>query len=85
MSWKDKQIGGEHYMNMKFQPMEFILANSLGWAEGEILKYVCRWQHKGGVQDLLKAKHIIDALIEEHHTDNHTDDPFNCRGPDGGK
>jgi len=57
------QIGGSHYKDMKIQPTEFILANSLGFCEGNVLKYVCRHGTKNGKEDLLKAKHYIDLLI----------------------
>lgn len=56
------QIGGSHYKNFKIQPIEFIHANGLGFIEGNIIKYVCRHPHKGGPEDLKKAKHYIDLL-----------------------
>ena len=59
-----KQIGGDHYKNMKFQPIEFILANNLGFCEGNAIKYICRYKAKNGIEDLIKAKHYIDMLIE---------------------
>ena len=64
------QIGGSHYKEMKIQPLEFILANSLGFCEGNAIKYLCRWRTKGGLEDLKKAKHYIDLLLES---------PFNGR------
>jgi hypothetical protein len=48
----DKQIGGSHYKDMGIQPIEFILANDLGFCEGNAVKYLCRYKSKGGVEDL---------------------------------
>lgn len=61
---KDKQIGGSHYKNMKIQPVEFIVQNNIGYIEGNIIKYVCRYKNKNGIQDLEKAKHYLEILIE---------------------
>ncbi|WP_109798698.1 DUF3310 domain-containing protein [Novosphingobium meiothermophilum] len=60
----DVQISGDHYKNRKIQPVEFIHANNLPFIEGCVVKYVTRWREKGGVPDLLKAKHYIELLIE---------------------
>lgn len=59
-----EQIGGSHYKDMPIQPVEFIHANNIGFCEGAAIKYLCRWRAKGGVQDLEKAKHFIEMLIE---------------------
>ena len=59
-----KQVGGNHYKNYKIQPVEFIIKNNIGFVEGNIIKYVLRFKDKGGVQDLEKAKHYIELLID---------------------
>jgi len=59
-----KQIGGNHYLKYKIQPIEFIIKNNIGFVEGNILKYILRFKEKGGVQDLEKAKHYIELLID---------------------
>ena len=61
----DEQIGGEHYRNKAIQPIEYILANDLGFCEGNIIKYVSRFKDKNGLEDLKKAKHYLEFLIEE--------------------
>lgn len=61
----DVQCGGGHYKNKAIQPIEYIFANKLGFAEGNIVKYITRWRDKGGVQDLEKIKHYCDLLINE--------------------
>jgi hypothetical protein len=60
---KDIQIGGSHYKDLKIQPIDYILGNQLGYCEANVVKYVSRWQSKGGIDDLRKAKHYIDFLI----------------------
>ena len=66
----DKQVGGNHYQNMKIQPAEFINKNKLPFAEGNAIKYICRHINKGGEQDLEKAKHYIDMIIERDYGDD---------------
>ena len=69
MSAYKKQIGGSHYKNMVVQPSEFINKNKLLFAEGNAIEYICRHAHKGGKQDLEKAKHYIDMIIERDYKD----------------
>lgn len=59
----DKQVAGTHYKSMKIQPVEFILANDLGFCEGNIIKYTCRYRQKGGIEDLRKVIHYAELLI----------------------
>ena len=64
MSAKDYMIGGNHYTNLAIQPIEYILGNKLGYCEANVVKYITRWKNKNGVEDLRKARHYIDILIE---------------------
>lgn len=64
MSALDIQVGGGHYKKMPIQPMEFSMANNLDACQHTVVKYVTRFREKGGIQDLEKAKHVIDMLIE---------------------
>lgn len=64
MSALKEQVGGNHYKSFKIQPIEFITINNLGYIVGNIIKYVCRYKLKNGVEDLRKARHYIDLLIE---------------------
>ena len=66
----DKQVGGDNYQSMKIQPAEFINKNKLPFAEGNAIKYICRHINKGGEQDLEKAKHYIDMIIERDYGDD---------------
>lgn len=57
------QVGGDHYKTMRIQPVEFILANGLGFCDGNVIKYLCR--RKGNrLEDLRKARHYLDFLID---------------------
>lgn len=58
------QVGGNHYKDLKIQPVEYNHANNIPYMEGNVIKYVTRWRAKGGIKDLEKARHYIDLLIE---------------------
>ena len=60
----EKQVAGDHYKKLKIQPIEYIHANGIPFAEGSAIKYLTRWRDKGGIADLEKAKHFIELLIE---------------------
>jgi hypothetical protein len=64
MSALDTQVAGGHYKPLKIQPIEYIHANGIPFAEGSVIKYVTRWRDKGGLADLEKAKHFLELLIE---------------------
>ena len=72
MSALERQEGGEHYKRYKIQPLEFIHANSLPYCEANIIKYICRHRDKNGLQDLLKARHYIDLIIELEYQNTDT-------------
>jgi hypothetical protein len=65
----DYQVAGSHYQKLKIQPIDYILANELGFCEGAIVKYISRYKDKGGVDDLRKIKQFCDFLIEEELKD----------------
>ena len=67
MSIWEKQIGGKHYKKMKIQPSEFVHKNKMLFAEGNVIKYVCRHPFKDGKQDLLKAIHYCEMIIERDY------------------
>ncbi len=60
----ERQIGGEHYKTMAIQPITYIMANDLGWCEGNAIKYVTRFKQKGGRQDIEKAIHYLQILLD---------------------
>ena len=69
MTAKKHQVGGDHYHVQTIQPIDFILANELDFCEGNIIKYVTRWRYKNGIEDLKKARHYLDFLIEHAEAD----------------
>ena len=66
----DMQVAGTHYKSKAIQPWDYIVGNDLGYLEGNIVKYVSRWKDKGGVDDLKKARHYLDKLIEVNNGSN---------------
>lgn len=60
----NNQVGGNHYKKFIIQPVEFCYHNNIPYLEATAIKYLCRWRDKGGLQDLEKAKHFIDLLID---------------------
>jgi hypothetical protein len=65
MKTLDNQVGGDHYLKKKIQPIEYIMANKLDFCEGNVVKYITRWRDKGGIESLRKIKQYVDFLIQE--------------------
>jgi len=65
----DKQHGGSHYQKYKIQPSKFVVENELLYPEGCVIKYIIRHRDKGKKQDLLKAIHFIEMIIERDYGD----------------
>lgn len=68
----DKQVGARHYVDMKLQPIVFIMENDLDFCTGNAIKYLCRHKAKNGRQDLEKAIHYIQLLIEHEYKEDAT-------------
>lgn len=69
MSADDRQEGGKHYTAKAVQPwaaMEAWMTKEqfCGFLRGNAIKYLARCDDKGGVEDLKKARHYLDKLIE---------------------
>ena len=54
-----------HYTQHEIEPIDFIVKNKLDFCQGNVVKYICRYNLKGGIDDLLKAKQYIDFIIEK--------------------
>lgn len=65
----EKQIGGEHYAQYAIQPTEFIHANDVPFIEGNVIKYVMRHRAKNGRQDIEKAIHYLELLLEWEYSE----------------
>ena len=63
----EKQVGGKHYRGMKIQPAEFINENKLLFAEGNAIKYICRHTFKGKAEDIKKAIHYLEMILERDY------------------
>ena len=66
MSANERQHGGDHYKKASIQVWDFIAANEMDWFQGSIVKYITRWHMKGGIEELLKAQHVLEKYIEVH-------------------
>ena len=66
----DVQEGGNHYKKCKIQPIEYIHANNIGYLEGNVIKYVTRHKDKNGVEDIKKAMHYLELILEMQYGDN---------------
>ena len=58
------QVGGNHYTKFPIQPYEFISKNDLSFFQGNVIKYVCRYKNKAGIQDLEKIIHYCELEIK---------------------
>jgi len=63
----NKQVDGTHYKGMKIQPAQFINENSLLFAEGNAIKYICRHKLKGKRKDIEKAIHYLEMILERDY------------------
>ena len=64
MNALDTQVGGDHFKDMKIQPIEFIMGNNLPFAEGNVIKYICRHRLKDGAKDIKKVIHYCELILE---------------------
>lgn len=64
MKSNERQVGGEHYLKQEIQPWDAIVAWGLGFLSGNIVKYIARYPESQSIQDLHKAKHYLEKLIE---------------------
>ena len=71
-----RQEGGSHYKDKAIQPWDYIVSNNLGYLEGNVVKYVSRYKDKNGIEDLKKAKHYLDKLIETLLKEQHSESYF---------
>jgi len=65
----ETQVAGNHYSKLKIQPMEYCLQNDLNYGQSNAIKYITRYKDKNGIEDLKKAIHCIELLIEFEEKD----------------
>lgn len=75
MAANDRQVAGAHYLS-PIQHWDYVLANDIPYLEAQVIKYLTRWRKKNGLEDILKAQHYLEKLIEvetaklkEQHSD----------------
>ena len=66
----DKIKNPPHYFRFKIEPITFIMQNNIPYAEGNAIKYICRWRYKHTtkeerIADLKKAQQYLNLLIEQ--------------------
>ena len=64
MSALDIEIGGKHYIKYRYQPIQLITMLDLDFPQGNIVKYVSRYDDKNGKEDLKKAVHYTQYMDE---------------------
>ena len=57
-------INPDYYKGYVIQPIDYIMKNNLGFCEGNVVKYISRWNKKGGTEDLRKAIRYIEILLD---------------------
>lgn len=63
----DRQVGGSHYKKHGVQHWDYVVANAVPYLPAQVSRYVSRWADKNGAEDLEKALHYVDKMIEVHH------------------
>ena len=62
---QSKQVGGTHYQ-VPIQPIEYIVKNDIPYREGNVIKYVTRHKSKNGAEDIKKAIHYLEMILEDY-------------------
>lgn len=79
----DTQVGGQHYKRQRIQHWDYVIANDIPYMEAQIIKYVSRWRNKNGLQDLEKALHFLQKLLEVEACTSAPDaKPCDCHSDD---
>lgn len=69
MKASDRQVAGDHYRNLTIQPVEYNQRNGLGFCEACVVKYVSRHRQKNGAEDVKKAIHFLNLLLEIEYSE----------------
>jgi hypothetical protein len=81
----EEQVGGSHYRDFVIQPSEFIHKNKIGFLPGNVIKYVCRYSRKNGAQDLRKALHYLELILEWEYGETYRSDRTKVQRTDSRK
>lgn len=69
----ETQVAGDHYKTLAIQPVQYIHANGIGYMAGNVIKYITRYKAKGGAEDIKKAIHYCQLLLEMEYGDERKD------------
>ena len=72
MRARDRQEGGNHYHKSDVQLVDYLIPNNIPFCEGSVMKYVARHREKNGKEDLLKAIHYIEMIMEAEYPNERT-------------
>lgn len=67
------QVAGDHYKRLAIQPIEYIHANGMTYLAGNVVKYISRHKAKGGADDVRKAIHYCELILELEYKNGKTD------------
>ena len=63
-----EQIGGDHYSKLAIQPAVYAQRNKLSYLQGNAIKYICRHKHKGKEEDIKKAIHYLNMILDRDYS-----------------
>lgn len=70
MSALNNQAGGDHYKSLAIQPVQYIQGNGLDYFQGNVIKYITRHKSKNGKEDILKAIHYCELILELQYSES---------------
>jgi len=62
----EKQVGGDHYKKFPVDPIIVAYDSYLDPVTYSVFKYIIRYHYKNWREDLLKAKHFLEIMLELH-------------------
>lgn len=78
MKATEQQVGGDHYKSLAIQPMEYSIKNGLDPLQHTAIKYITRHKLKNGKEDILKAIHTLELILEMQYPEYEAIEPMMC-------
>lgn len=57
----------KHYAGYEIEPITFIMRNKMPYADGNVVKYVCRHRMKNGLEDIEKAIKYLKFIAKQEY------------------
>lgn len=57
----------KHYAGYEIEPITFIMRNNMPYADGNVVKYVCRHRMKNGLEDIQKAIKYLKFIAKQEY------------------